>query len=79
MIQSHFIMPSFVFKYPRTSHTGNNVSHAKNRSKRRFKYNLHTVTVIADGLKQKMRVPTKVLRMLKKSGMTTHYTPAKAE
>lgn len=66
-------MSSFTFKYPRTAHTGNKVSHAKNRSKRKFKYNLHTVTVVVDGVKQKMRVPTKVLRMLKKSGMTTHW------
>lgn len=66
-------MSSFTFKYPRTAHIGNKVSHAKNRSKRPFRYNLHTVTVIVDGMKQKMRVPTKVLRMLKKSGMTTHW------
>ncbi len=66
-------MSSFVFKYPRTSHTGNRVSHAKNRTKRKFKYNLHTVTVLLDGVKQRMKVPTKVLRMLKKSGATTHW------
>jgi large subunit ribosomal protein L28 len=72
-------MSSFVFKYPRTSHTGNKVSHAKNRSKRRFKYNLHTVTVLVDGIKQRMRVPTKVLRMLKKSGVTTHMTKPATE
>jgi ribosomal protein L28 len=66
-------MSSFAFKYPRTSHTGNRVSHAKNRTKRKFKYNLHTVTVMVEGVKQKMRVPTKVLRMLKKSGTTTHW------
>lgn len=66
-------MSSFTFKYPRTAHIGNKVSHAKNRSKRPFRYNLHTVTVVVDGMRQKMRVPTKVLRMLKKSGMTTHW------
>lgn len=66
-------MSSFTFKYPRTAHTGHKVSHAKNRSKRTFKYNLHTVTVVTDGIKQKLRVPTKVLRMLKKSGLTTHW------
>lgn len=66
-------MSSFTFKYPRTAHIGHKVSHAKNRSKRPFRYNLHTVTVVVDGMKQKMRVPTKVLRMLKKSGMTTHW------
>ena len=66
-------MKSFKFKYPRVAHIGNKVSHAKNRRKRGFKYNLHTVTVMAGGVKQRYRVPTKVLRMLKKSGVTTHY------
>lgn len=68
-------MASFAFKYPKSSHTGNKVSHAKNRSKRRFKYNLHTVTVMVDGVKQRMRVPTRVLRKLKKAGVTTHWKP----
>lgn len=68
-------MKSFKFKYPRVAHVGNKVSHAKNRSKRGFKYNLHTVTVVVNGEKQRYRVPTKVLRMLKKSGVTTHYKP----
>lgn len=68
-------MKSFTFKYPRVSHIGNLVSHAKNRSKRGFKYNLHTVTVVVDGVKQRYRVPTKILRMFKKSGMTTHFKP----
>ena len=66
-------MSSFTFKFPVTAHIGNKVSHAKNRSKRKFKYNLHTVTTIVDGKKQRLRVPTKVLRMLKKSGITTHW------
>ena len=66
-------MASFSFKFPRTAHIGHNVSHAKNRTKRAFKYNLHTVTVVMNGKKQRMRVPTKVLRMLKKSGVTTHH------
>lgn len=64
---------SFAFKYPQVAHIGNRVSHAKNRSKHAFKYNLHTVTVIIEGVRQRMRVPTKVLRMLKKTGMTTHF------
>lgn len=66
-------MSSFAFKHKLTSHVGNTVSHAKNRSKRGFKYNLHTVTVVIDGVKQKMRVPTRILRTLKKSGLTTHW------
>lgn len=66
-------MAKFTLKYPRVAHVGNKVSHAKNRSKRGFKYNLHNVTVIIDGVKQRMRVPTKVLRQLKKQGLTTHW------
>lgn len=66
-------MSSFAFKHRSTAHIGNKVSHAKNRSKRKFKFNLHTVTVVIDGKKQRMRVPSKVLKMLKKSGMTTHW------
>lgn len=64
---------SFAAKYPRVSHVGNNVSHAKNRTKRKFKYNLHTVTVLVDGVKQRMRVPTGILRKLKQAGLTTHW------
>ena len=66
-------MAGFVFKYPTVSHTGHKVSHAKNRTKRKFKYNLHTVTVMVEGVKKRLRVPTKVLRQLKKSGLTTHW------
>ena len=66
-------MSSFAYKHKSTAHVGHKVSHAKNRSKRKFKYNLHTVTVVVDGVKQKMRVPTKVLRTLKKAGVTTHW------
>lgn len=66
-------MSSFAFKFPRVASIGNRVSHAKNRSKHAFKYNLHTVTVIVDGKRQRMRVPTKMLRQLKKAGVTTHY------
>lgn len=66
-------MPGFAFKYPVVSHVGHNVSHAKNRTKRSFKYNLHTVTVMVEGMKKRMRVPTKVLRQLKKAGLTTHW------
>jgi ribosomal protein L28 len=69
-------MKGFSFKFPQVSHIGNTVSHAKNRKKRAFKYNLHTVTVMIGGKKQRMRVPTKILRMLKKSGQTTHYKSA---
>lgn len=64
---------SFAFKYPSKASTGNKVSHAKNRSKRAYRYNLHTVTVVMDGVKQRLKVPARVLKMLKKSGVTTHF------
>lgn len=73
------VMKSFAMKFPRVAHVGHKVSHAKNRSKRAFKYNLHTVTVVIDGVKKRYRVPTKVLRMLKKSGITTHYKPSQKQ
>jgi len=69
-------MSSFAFKHKSTAHVGNTVSHAKNRSKRKFKYNLHTVTIVVDGVKRKMRIPNRVLRTLKKSGLTTHWKKA---
>ena len=72
-------MSSFAFKHKSTAHVGNTVSHAKNRSKRKFKYNLHTVTIVVDGVKQKMRVPTKVLRTLKKAGITTHWKKSESK
>lgn len=72
-------MASYSFKYPRTAHVGHKVSHAKNRSKRPFRYNLHTVTVVVDGKKQRMKVPTKVLRQFKKAGVTTHWQKPKTD
>lgn len=66
-------MSSFAFKHKSVSHMGHTVSHAKNRSSRAFKYNLHTVTVVTNGVKQKLRVPSRVLKMLKKAGITTHW------
>lgn len=60
-------------KYATVAHIGNNVSHAKNRTKKAFKYNLHSATVVIDGIKKKVKVPTRVLRQLKKLGLTTHF------
>lgn len=76
MIQSPSSMASFSMKYPRVSHIGHNVSHAKNRTSRAFKYNLHSVTVVVDGKKHKMRVPSSVLKQFKASGITTHFKKA---
>lgn len=68
-------MSKFAVKYPTVASIGNNVSHAKNRTKRSFKYNLHTVTILVNGVKQRLRVPSGVLKQLKKQGLTTHYKP----
>jgi len=47
--------------------TGNNVSHAKNRVKKRFLPNLRTVRVtLEDGTTKKIRISAKELRTLKK-------------
>lgn len=47
--------------------TGNNVSHAKNRTKKRFLPNLRTVRVtLEDGTTRKIKISAKELRTLKK-------------
>ena len=50
--------------------TGNNVSHAKNRTKRRFIPNLQNVSLYSDKLdkKIKFRVATSTLRTVEKIG-----------
>ncbi len=45
---------------------GHNVSHAKNRTKRLFKPNLHSARVSINGIMKRMRLCTKCLRKLKK-------------
>lgn len=70
-------MSGFALKFPQVAHWGHRVSHAKNRRKHAFKYNLHTVTVVTeDGTKQRLRVPARVIRQLKRAGVTTHYKKA---
>lgn len=66
-------MSSFALSFPRVAKIGNRVSHAKNRTRHAFKYNLQTVTVVIDGVKQRWRVPARVLKQLKKSGVTSHW------
>ncbi|ANE32474.1 50S ribosomal protein L28 [Campylobacter hyointestinalis] len=47
--------------------TGNNVSHANNRTKRRFMPNLRTVRVmLEDGTTRKIKVAASTLRTMKK-------------
>lgn len=45
---------------------GHNVSHAKNRTQKIFKPNLHVARVIVNGQRQKMKLCTKCLRMYKR-------------
>jgi large subunit ribosomal protein L28 len=48
--------------------SGNNVSHAKNRTKRRFLLNLRTVRItLDDGTSQKIKISARELRTLKKN------------
>ena len=48
--------------------SGNNVSHAKNRTKRRFLPNLRSVRItLDDGTSRKIRISAKELRTLKKN------------
>lgn len=64
-------------QFSQTAHFGHNVSHAKNRTKRAFKRNLHRATVILNGIKHRVSVPTGVLRKLKAHGLTTHKVVVK--
>ncbi len=48
--------------------SGNNVSHAKNRTKRRFLPNLRSVRIqLDDGTTRKIKISAKELRTLKKA------------
>jgi large subunit ribosomal protein L28 len=48
--------------------TGNNVSHANNKTKRRFLPNLRVVRVtMPDGTKRKIKISAKELRTMKKN------------
>ena len=51
--------------------SGNNVSHAKNRTRRRFLPNLHTHRIWVESEKRyvKLRLSTKGLRMIDKVGI----------
>ena len=60
--------------------TGNNVSHAKNRSKRRFLPNLHErrFWVESEGRFVKLRVSTKGQRIIDKKGIDAVLTDIRA-
>jgi len=42
--------------------TGNNVSHAHNKTKRRFRPNLQRVRAVVDGASRRLRVCTRCIR-----------------
>jgi len=71
-------MSGFTVKYPRVGGHGHTVSHAKNRRKRTYKYNLKTVTITdPQGKKLKMKVPARLIRTFKKHGVVPVYKKAK--
>ena len=55
--------------------SGNNVSHAKNRTKRRFLPNLHKVSFTSDKLKKsiKLKVAASAIRTVEKKGGLDEY------
>ncbi len=60
--------------------TGNNVSHANNKTKRRFLPNLHTHRFWVEGEKRwvKLRVSTKGMRIIDKCGIEAVLTDIRA-
>lgn len=44
---------------------GHNVSHAKNRTRKIFKPNLHSAKIVINGARQSVKLCTKCLRLLK--------------
>ena len=54
----------------KSSQTGNNVSHAKNRTKRKFKPNLQNISFSSEALGQKfqLRVAVSTIRTVEKKG-----------
>ncbi len=47
--------------------TGNKVSHSNRTTKRVWKPNLQRVTIMVDGVKKKIRVSTRYMKMLKRA------------
>jgi len=48
---------------------GHNVSHAKNRTRRLFKPNLHSARIFINGIGKRLRLCTKCLRRYKKNSV----------
>lgn len=56
---------------------GHNVSHAKNRTRKIFRPNLHPAKIVVDGREMRVRLCTKCLRMVR--GRTTMDKKAAAK
>lgn len=54
---------------------GNNVSFSQRHTKKVWKPNLQTKTLVIDGKKVRMKVSTQALRSLKKKGLLTNGSP----
>ena len=59
----------------KTFQTGNNVSHAKNRTKRRFMPNLQSISFMSEvlGRKIQLKVATSTIRTVEKKGGLDDY------
>lgn len=57
---------------------GHNVSHAKNRTRKIFKPNLHSARVVINGARQKVKLCTKCLRMLREPKVEAVKVPLSA-
>ena len=59
----------------KTFQSGNNVSHAKNRTRRRFLPNLHKISFISEKLGRsiRLRVAAKAIRTVEKKGGLDEY------
>lgn len=57
---------------------GHNVSHAKNRTRKIFKPNLHAARILVGNLMKRVRLCTKCLRMVKESQKASIAKPTVA-
>lgn len=58
---------------------GHNVSHAKNRTRKVFRPNLHPARIIVDGTSMRVRLCTKCLRLVKGKDTRTQRALKNAE
>ena len=54
---------------------GHNVSHAKNRTQKIFKPNLHSARIVINGQTQKVKLCTKCLRLLREPKVIAQKAP----